>query len=221
MKCWSSCPPGRSSTRPRCAPRSRAIRPGGSTNLSGGLLRGLQEARRAAGRRGATLLLLSDGHANLGETDPDRLAGVVAGAAAHGVTTSTIGIGHGYDESLMAAIARGGNGSHAFAETGDGAAGVVAGEVEGLLSKTVQAASLIIRPRGSVESLTIWNDLPSTPIADGVMIELGDLWAGETRKLLLSFTVPALPGLGLAEIGTLELRYVTVPAFRRRRSRCR
>ena len=115
MKCWSSCPPDRSSTRPRCAPRSRAIRPGGSTNLSGGLLRGLQEARRAAGRRGATLLLLSDGHANLGETDPDRLAGVVAGAAAHGVTTSTIGIGHGYDESLMAAIARGGNGSHAFA----------------------------------------------------------------------------------------------------------
>ena len=46
-----------------------AIGPGGTTNLSGGLLRGLQEARRVAGGSGATLLLLSDGHANAGVTD--------------------------------------------------------------------------------------------------------------------------------------------------------
>src|SRR4051794_33881195 len=39
-----------------------ALEPGGMTNLSGGLLRGLQEARRAAGPGGtATLVLLSDG----------------------------------------------------------------------------------------------------------------------------------------------------------------
>ena len=47
-----------------------AIAPGGCTNLSGGLLRGLQEARRVAGPAGATLLLLSDGHANAGVVDP-------------------------------------------------------------------------------------------------------------------------------------------------------
>ncbi len=40
---------------------------GGTTNLSGGVLRGLQEARRAAAgaQGGATLVLLSDGHANV------------------------------------------------------------------------------------------------------------------------------------------------------------
>ena len=96
------------------------------------------------------------------------------------------------------------------------------GEVAGLLSKTIQAASLIVRPRGSVETVTIWNDLPSQPVENGVMIELGDLWAGEERKLVLSFAVPALPGLGLAEIASLELRYVTrARRSRRRRSRCR
>jgi Ca-activated chloride channel family protein len=190
-----------------------AIGPGGTTNLSGGLLRGIQEARRAAGAAGASLLLLSDGHANAGVTDADRLADVAAGARASGVTVSTVGIGLGYDEALMAAIARGGQGTHAFAEDGDGAGGVVAGEVAGLLSKTVQAASLIVRPRGSVETVTIWNDLPSQPVENGVMIELGDLWARESRKLVLSFAVPALPGLGLAEIASLELRYVALPAF--------
>jgi len=190
-----------------------AIGPGGTTNLSSGLLRGIQEARRVAGPAGATLLLLSDGHANAGVTSVDRLADVAAGARAHGVTTSTVGIGLGYDEALLAAIARGGQGSHAFAADGDGAGAVVAGEVAGLLSKTVQAASLIVRPRASVETVTIWNDLPSQAVAGGVMIELGDLWAGETRKLVLTFAVPALPALGLAEIASLELRYVTLPAF--------
>ena len=129
------------------------------------------------------------------------------------MTTSTVGIGLGYDETLLAAIARGGQGTHAFAEDGDGAGAVVAGEVAGLLSKTVQAASLIVRPKASVQTVTIWNDLPSQPVEHGVMIELGDLWAGEARKLLLSFAVPAMPGLGLAEIAALELRYVAVPEF--------
>ena len=38
-----------------------SLHSGGMTNLSGGLLRGMQEARRVASDGGATLLLLSDG----------------------------------------------------------------------------------------------------------------------------------------------------------------
>lgn len=87
---------------------------GGMTNLSGGLLRGMQEARRVASDGGATLLLLSDGHANAGETDPARLAGVTAGGRDHGITTTTVGIGMDYDELLLAEVARGGQGSHVF-----------------------------------------------------------------------------------------------------------
>ncbi len=49
------------------------VSPRGTTNLSAGYLRGLREARRAAGERGATLLLLSDGHANQGVLEHDQL----------------------------------------------------------------------------------------------------------------------------------------------------
>ena len=190
-----------------------SLHTGGMTNLSGGLLRGLQEARRVAGDSGSTLLLLSDGHANAGETDPARLASVAASARDHGVTTSTVGIGTGYDESLLADLARGGQGNHVFAEHGDSAAAAAAGEIQGLLSKTVQAASLLIRPDGAVETVTVWNDLPGHPVDRGIMIELGDLWAGEERKLVLTFAVPAKTGLGLAQIAELELRYVALPDF--------
>jgi Ca-activated chloride channel family protein len=184
---------------------------GGMTNLSGGLLRGLQEAKRVATDAGATVLLLSDGHANEGITDHDQLSAVTASARAHGVTTSTVGIGLDYDETLLATVARAGQGGHAFALDGDAAAGAVAGEVDGLLSKTVQAASLAIRPTGDVDAITVWNDLPSHGIEDGVVAELGDLWAGEERKVLISLAVPAMAGLGLAQVATLELTYVALP----------
>ena len=204
--------------RDRAAARSAiaALPSGGMTNLSGGLLRGLQEARRVAGPAGSTVLLLSDGHANAGETDAERLAAVAAGARARGITTSTVGIGLGYDERLLADLARGGQGSHVFAEHGDGAAAAVAGEVEGLLSKTVQAASLLVRPAAPVESVTVWNDLPGHAVDGGIMVEVGDLWAGEERRLVLGFAVPAKPALGLARVAELELRWVELPGFAER-----
>jgi Ca-activated chloride channel family protein len=183
----------------------------GSTNLSAGLLRGVQEARRAAGPGGATLLLISDGMANEGVTDPQRLEAVAAGAHRAAVTISTVGLGLGYDETVLAAVARGGQGDHVFAEDADEAAGAVAGEVDGLLSKAVQAASLLVRPTSDVQTVTVFNDLPAQAVAGGVMVELGDLWAGEQRKVLLGLGVPAIAALGLAQVATLELRYVALP----------
>jgi len=191
-----------------------AIAPGGCTNLSSGLLRGLQEAARVAGEAGATVLVLSDGHANAGETDPDRLASVAAGARARGITTSTVGIGLGYDEGLLSALARGGQGDHVFAEHADAAVAAVAGEVDGLLATTIQAASLIVRPAAPVEGVAVHNDVPAQPVPGGIMLELGDLWSGEERKVVLTFDVPAKTALGLAEVAVLELRFVALPGFR-------
>src|SRR3954447_14947784 len=185
----------------------------GGTNLSAGLLRGVQEARRAAGAAGATVVLVSDGMANQGVTDPGRLEAVAAGARRAGVTLSTIGIGLGYDETVLAAVARGGQGSHVFAEEADAAAAAVAGEVDGLLSKTVQAASLLVRPTSEVQSVMVYNDLPAHAVDGGVMVELGDLWAGEQRTVLLGLGVPAIAALGLAQVAAIELRYVTLPAL--------
>ena len=71
------------------------IEPGGSTDLSAGYLRGLQEATRVAGGSGATVLLISDGHANAGVTDPDRLGSIAGKAVSQGVVTTTLGIGTG------------------------------------------------------------------------------------------------------------------------------
>lgn len=191
-----------------------ALTPGGMTDLSGGYLRGLQEARRAAGATGATLLLISDGHANQGVTDHDQLRRTARGGHGHQVVTSTLGYGLGYDEELLGAIADGGAGEALFAEDPDTAGKLIAAQVEGLLTKAAQAVNLLIRTQAPVGSLFVHGDLPSVQLPDdAVMVELGDLWAGETRKVLLRFAVPALAALGLAQIAELRLQYVELPAL--------
>jgi Ca-activated chloride channel family protein len=199
--------------RARIAGGIGGVQPGGMTDLSSGYLRGLQEARRVCGPTGATLVLLSDGHANAGVTDPVALEGVARTATAQAVTTSTIGIGVGYDENILAALARGGSGNHAFAEHADAAAAAVAGELEGLLSKTVQAASLLIAPSVAVSSVSLLNDLPAQPVEGGVLVELGDFYAGERRRVVVTIAVPAMAALGLAEVAALTLTYVELPAL--------
>jgi Ca-activated chloride channel family protein len=190
------------------------IHVGGMTDLSSGYLRGLQEARRVCGDAGATVLLISDGHANQGVTDHDQLNGIARQAHTNNVTTATLGYGLGYDEELLAAIADGGAGEALFAEDPDTAGKLIAGQVDGLLSKAAQAASLTIKMHEPVASVFIFGDLPSVQLPDhSVMVELGDLWAGETRKVLLRFAVPAMAALGLATVAELTLQYVELPSL--------
>ncbi len=186
----------------------------GSTDLSTGYLRGIQESRRVAGAAGATLLLVSDGHANIGVVEPHALAGVAADARRHGVVTSTLGWGLGYDERVMSAIAQGGSGNELFAEESDTAVALIAGEVEGLLAQTAQASSVLIRLSEHVRHVRVVNELPVTSTTHGVLAELGSFYADETRKLLLSFTIPALAGLGLTDVATLEFTYVELPELK-------
>ncbi|WP_457188647.1 vWA domain-containing protein [Nocardioides sp. P5_E3] len=197
----------------------QGVRAGGSTDLSAGFLRGLREIRRvmpvAGGKRSSgTVLVISDGHVNAGIKDVDEFASVTSKAYADNIVTSTLGYGRGYDETLLTALARSGCGNHVFADDPDAAGAAIAGEVDGLLNKVVQALSLTVRFEPAVEFLRLYNDLPAQQIGDGqVMIELGDLFSEETRKVLLKLKVPALSQLGLARVATLELAYVELPGL--------
>src|SRR5690606_33817671 len=90
----------------------------------------------------------------------------------------------------------------------------LASEVEGLLAQTAQAVSLTVRPSREVAAVRLFNDLPSTPIEGGFMVELGDLYSEETRRLVLEIDVPAIAELGLAQVCELELRWVDLRTMR-------
>jgi Ca-activated chloride channel family protein len=96
-----------------------AIAANGATNLGAGLDRGYREARAGSIPRDAVrvVLLLSDGHANAGDTDAASLTARAASAFDDGIRTSSFGLGLDFDSALMTAIAeRGGGGYYFLAE---------------------------------------------------------------------------------------------------------
>ncbi|HEX7120685.1 MAG TPA: VWA domain-containing protein [Longimicrobiales bacterium] len=173
--------------------RIHAIRSGGCTNLSGGWLRG-RDLVAASKRDGAThrLLLLTDGLANVGITDPDRLVGLCRNAREAGIVTTTIGFGPDYDEVLLRRMAEAGGGSMYYIERPDQAPAVFAEEIDGLLSLRAQNIAVEIRPAAAARLACVHHRYPSEPLDDGLRLELGDLYARDPRVLLAEFLV--VPG---------------------------
>ncbi|MBU6271278.1 MAG: VWA domain-containing protein [Betaproteobacteria bacterium] len=90
---------------------------GGSTALYDGWMLGASQlAPRTGGDRMCRVILLSDGQANRGLTDEAEICERVRRLAGAGVTTTTVGLGEGFNESLMTGIAKAGHGNALYGD---------------------------------------------------------------------------------------------------------
>lgn len=189
----------------------RAIHSGGSTNLSGGWLKGLEML--ATGRRPEALrriLILTDGHANAGITDPEELVPLVSNARAQGFTTSCIGFDDGYDENLLAALADAGMGNDYWCAGPDQAAQVFNDEFGGLASVVAQNVSVQIALTDAVAATSVLNEFPTTALpGGGVEVALGDAFGGETRQLIAAFHLRPMPVEGPVAVATVTIRWAS------------
>ena len=187
---------------------------GGMTDLSAGYLLAIREAKRSlasTGHASATLLLVSDGHANGGITDPGRLRDVATKALESGITTSTLGLGLGYDEYLLQEITSGGNGNHRFAPNIDTAVNEIQHTVTDLLDVSVLAATLRITTIDQyVDGIEIRQDVPVWREPGALVVNLGDMYSGEERKLLVKLAVPAVADLGTTTIAHFDINFTKV-----------
>lgn len=148
----------------------------GGTNLYQGWLDSCRQvAEGIKGGRLNRVILLSDGGANEGIVHPLRIAEEVARWQGQGVTTSTIGLGQGYNEDLMSAMAKAGNGSFYHVQTPEEIVTTFQVEMLGLSATFGQAVSLGIMPAEGVEVTRIYNVLDETP---GGRLKLSDLVHG-------------------------------------------
>ena len=184
----------------------QAIGAGGSTNLSGGWLRGRELVARNRVAEGVSrVLLLTDGLANVGITDPDALAGLCLEAARKGVSTTTVGFGEGFDERLLRAMADAGGGSTYYIERVDQATGIFEEELEGLLSLTAQNVSVEVRVADAVELAAVHHSYPRSSLDGGLRLEMGDLYAREPRVLLLELALRGPLGEETVDVARLAL----------------
>jgi Ca-activated chloride channel family protein len=100
--------------------RIKTIDARGSTDLFGGWEEGVKQLAPFTRKdRIARVILLSDGQANQGLVNEQEIFGRVTKAAGAGITTSTVGLGHGFNESLMTGMATAGEGVANFGQTAD------------------------------------------------------------------------------------------------------
>lgn len=108
------------------------LHPGGGTNIGAALE---QVALSSPSRRRESdvllVVLLSDGVASVGQTDPESLAEHArAMFDRSGIVTTTIGVGSDFDESTMLAIAREGSGSYEYVRRDADIAGILTQELD-------------------------------------------------------------------------------------------
>ena len=193
----------------------RNIETGGSTDISAGFTLAMREASRTKLEGGTSLLLISDGHANAGERDPQFFADVAAKSATERITSATIGLGDGYDETILEAIAQGGGGAHRFAADIDEAVGAIASEVSDLLDKTIVNCVLRFRPTAMAQGqpkIELLQRLPYWMDGKDYVVQLGDLYALENRRFIIMVDVPGIADLGLCKIADVTIEYTDLNA---------
>jgi Ca-activated chloride channel homolog len=168
------------------------IQPGGSTALHAGWLQaGIQVSEHLSKDAINRVIVLSDGLANVGETNPDVIANQVHGLVKRGVSTSTMGVGHDYDEDLLEALARSGDGNYYYIGSPADLPKIFQAELNGLMATIGHTVSLGIEPQRGVELVDVFNDCDKTPYG---RYQLPNLVQGNTLNIALRFKVPALSG---------------------------
>lgn len=189
------------------------IRPDDGSNLSTGYVAGIGEAGSMIDEHGVTVVVVSDGLANLGALRTWEVERLAANARRRGITTSTLAIGSGADGRLLSAVARGGSGAALAAASPDLAAALLAGEIDGLLQPAVQSLSLAFHPVPSARSLTVLTDGPVCVTETGPIVDLGDLHHGETRYVIAATNVTATEKRTEVTLGEVTLQYLTLPSL--------
>ncbi|BAD41303.1 vWA domain-containing protein [Symbiobacterium thermophilum] len=186
------------------------ITAGGTTNLSGGLATGMQQIRPHAGPgRVSRVLLMTDGLANVGVTDPDVLAGWARAWREKGLAVSTMGVGPHFSEDLLVALAEAGGGNFHYIANPDQIPRIFQEELHGLLQVAVQGLHLIIETESGVAvSGVLGYRSQGTPLR--AALSLPDLYAGEVKHVLVRLSVAAPPAGG--KLGRVALHYLPAAA---------
>ncbi|MFO0806319.1 MAG: VWA domain-containing protein [Gemmataceae bacterium] len=202
----------------------RGILPRNSTALHDGWKEGAKQVGGNLLKGGLNrVILLSDGLANVGETNNDVIASAVHRAARESVGTTTMGLGDDYNEDLLEAMARSGDGNYFHIEDSKQLPDIFQTELKGLMATFGRAVELGLAPQSGVHVADVLNDFEKTPqdryklanlvagwpilavvrlnvpplAAESALVRFELKWTqpdGAARNLAVSFSLPTVPG---------------------------
>lgn len=179
--------------------------PDGNTNLSAGLLMTssvFQEVQTDGIQRKQGLIVLTDGHANVGLTKEPQLLELVRNLLAKtpSLSITTVAYGEDHNADLLSKMSIEGGGSYNIVKNLEDVASVFGEILGGLLSVSAQMIEIHLPP--DVECDTVY----PTEVTEGgiTKIRIGDLYS-EAEQTLLFKSAP--------EQGPIRVTAVTLPGF--------
>ncbi len=164
------------------------IRAGGQTALFDGWRLGMEallEAKEINGHQ-KRILLLTDGQANVGLRRCSEIAPLVGQAAENGISTSCIGLGDGYEERLLTAMAEAGSGNLVHLTSPQQLEAIFRAELEGLNLTIGRNLQMRVQLAQGVKLKQIYNLIE--PSLNG-WISLGSIQLGLTPSLAIQLVI--------------------------------
>lgn len=192
--------------RNRLSAVAEGIAAGGGTNLAAGLSAGIDTLLAAPGSGNAgRVILISDGRANQGITDPYALAQIASSAARRECVVSTVGVGSDFNELLMTSLADHGTGSYHYLENPIALAGVFESEFRAARAVVAEGVEVgVPLPQGV--TLVHAAGYPVSVRGKTAFFYPGALLSGQSRKIFLTLRVP-VGKKRVYEFGGIRVRY--------------
>lgn len=184
------------------------IKASGTTNLSGGWLEGCNHVSRNQHSDFLNrVILMTDGLANRGVIEPDKLVGMARQKHEGGISTTAMGLGSDFNEDLLIAIANAGGGAFYFIESPEVTPIIFQEELRGLLNVIGQNLVISLELSEYVTSVSQLHAYPQAMDGRRVSFRLGDVFGEEVKTLALELTIPAVQEVGEKQIAVLRFDY--------------
>lgn len=164
-----------------------SIQPGGSTNLHAGLMLGYREANKNF-RKGSTnrVILLTDGIANVGVVEPNKIAAESSESNGQGLDLSTIGVGQDLNNDLLRTLAKAGRGLYHFISDYQDIDKVFVNEVQSLVSQVAKRVEVNVEYDSNLQIEKIYGYSPRHR-SNGFSVTLDDMNNGLTQVIMARF----------------------------------
>jgi Ca-activated chloride channel homolog len=167
----------------------QSISPGSATNIHAGLMLGFEEARKNF-RKNATnrVILLTDGIANEGVTDPASIARDSLRFNDLGIDLSTIGVGLDLNKDLLRQLAKSGRGLFHFVADGRDVQKVFLTELQSLVAPVANDPNLEIEYGSDLDLQQLYGYEPQFRNR-GASIKLDHMNQGMTQVVMMRFRI--------------------------------
>jgi Ca-activated chloride channel homolog len=185
----------------------RGIEPGSCTNIHAGLMLGYKEALKNYSRDSTNrVVLLTDGIANEGVTDPARIAADSLAYNDRGVDLSTIGVGYDLNQDLLRELAKSGRGLFHFVADAQDIEKVFVKELQSLVSPVATNPTVEIDYAPGLELVQLYGYEPRRS-EHSLTIKLDNMNNGLTEVVMLRFRTARWPEPGSRLPVTVRFTY--------------